>query len=83
MTKTDILDFLKEKKVFLKQQFSIDRIVLFRSYARDEATNKSDIDLAIKTSKKSFSNRYKLKTYLFKRRSGGRVNYPIPSILSV
>jgi len=64
MTKTDILCFLREKKLFLKQQFSIDSIGLFGSYARDEATQDSDIDLAIKTSKKSFSNRYKLKEYL-------------------
>jgi len=64
MTKLDILTFLSEQKLFLKQHFNIDSIGLFGSYARDEATPKSDIDLAIVTTTKSFSNRYKLKNYL-------------------
>ena len=64
MTKLDILTFLSEQKSFLKQHFNIDSIGLFGSYARDEATHKSDIDLAIVTTTKSFSNRYKLKNYL-------------------
>lgn len=64
MTKMDILLFLKENKAFLKQQFNIDSIGLFGSYARDEATQKSDIDLVITTQKKSFNNRNKLKYYL-------------------
>ena len=64
MTKSEILSFLTEKKSFLKQHFNIDSIGLFGSYARDEATPQSDIDLAIVTTTKSFSNRYKLKNYL-------------------
>lgn len=66
MTKTDILNFLKEKKSFLQQQYHIDDIGLFGSYARDEATSSSDIDLVIITSRKSFRNRYRLKAYLEK-----------------
>jgi len=64
MTKLEILTFLSEQKSFLKQHFNIDSIGLFGSYARDEATPQSDIDLAIVTTTKSFSNRYKLKNYL-------------------
>jgi predicted nucleotidyltransferase len=64
MTRSEILSFLTEKKSFLKQHFNIDSIGLFGSYARDEATPQSDIDLAIVTTTKSFSNRYKLKNYL-------------------
>ncbi len=64
MTKTDILKFLDEKKSFLKEQYYIDDIGLFGSYARDEATEKSDIDIIISTSVKSFTNRYNLKRYL-------------------
>jgi len=66
MTKIEILDFLREQKMYLKEHFNIDAIGLFGSYARDEANHQSDIDLAIVTSTKSFSNRYQLKTYLEK-----------------
>ena len=64
MTKSDILNFLDEKKSFLKKQYHVDAIGLFGSYARDEATQKSDIDIVISTSVKSFTNRYNLKKYL-------------------
>ena len=64
MTKADILQFLDEKKSFLKEQYLIDDIGLFGSYARDEATQTSDIDIIISTSVKSFTNRYNLKIYL-------------------
>ena len=64
MTKDDILNFLKSKKEFLQDEFSIEKIGLFGSFARDEATKDSDIDFVIVTSKKSFSNRYRLKKYL-------------------
>ena len=66
MTKSEILFFLKEKKAYLKEQFNIDSVGLFGSYARNEATAQSDIDLAIVTKTKSFQNRYKLKAYLEK-----------------
>ena len=64
MTKSDILNSLDEKKSFLKKQYHVDAIGLFGSYARDEATQKSDIDIVISTSVKSFTNRYNLKKYL-------------------
>ena len=64
MTKFDILLFLKEKKSFLKKHYHIDTIGLFGSYARDEATKESDIDIVISTSVKSFTNRHNLKRYL-------------------
>ncbi len=64
MTRSDILLFLKEKKPFLKKNYHIDDIGLFGSYARDEATEESDIDIVISTSVKSFTNRYNLKKYL-------------------
>ncbi len=64
MTKSDILRFLDKKKSFLKEHYHVDSIGLFGSYARDEATKESDIDIVISTSVKSFTNRYNLKNYL-------------------
>ena len=66
LTKEDILEFLRKNKEFLKKEFDVNNIMLFGSYARDEATSDSDIDILIDTEKKSFDNRLKLKELLEK-----------------
>ena len=66
ITKEDILGFLRENKVFFKKEFGVNNIMLFGSYARDEATVESDIDILIDTEKKSFDNRFRLKELLEK-----------------
>lgn len=45
MTKTDILTYLESKKEELYKAYGITTIGLYGSYARDEATSKSDIDI--------------------------------------
>ncbi|WP_458699914.1 nucleotidyltransferase family protein [Sulfurospirillum sp. 1307] len=64
MTKEDILFFLRNHKQTLREKYAITQIGLFGSYARDEATEDSDIDLAISSSKKDFFLREDLKEYL-------------------
>ncbi len=48
MTKEDILDFLTSHKQELQSKYNVEQIGLFGSYARDEATPTSDIDIFIK-----------------------------------
>lgn len=48
MTKEDILDFLKTHKQELQSKYNVEQIGLFGSYARDEATPTSDIDIFVK-----------------------------------
>jgi len=64
LTKERILLFLRKSKDFFKKEFDVYAIMLFGSYARDEATEDSDIDILIATDKKSFDNRFKLKELL-------------------
>ncbi len=45
MTRNMILDYLKSKKDELHKKYGIISLGLYGSYARDEATNKSDIDI--------------------------------------
>jgi len=45
MNKQDILNYLKSHQDKYKKQFGIKFIGLFGSYARDEANEKSDIDI--------------------------------------
>ena len=47
MTKEQILSQLQQSKSLLEQQFGVVRIGLFGSYARGEAREDSDIDIAI------------------------------------
>lgn len=45
MTKTKIINYLKTKKEELNKKYGIISLGLYGSYARDEATDKSDIDI--------------------------------------
>ena len=48
MNKKNILDYLKEHYQEFQEKYNIEQIGLFGSYARDEATNDSDIDIFVK-----------------------------------
>jgi len=47
MTKEEIIDFLADHKAEMDRLFGVERIGLFGSYARDEASDESDIDIAV------------------------------------
>jgi len=64
MTKEYILGFLTNNKQLLKEKYNVTKIGLFGSYARDEALETSDIDLAIETSKKDFFIKSDLQYFL-------------------
>ena len=66
LTKEEILDFLRKNKLLFKKQFDVDEIILFGSYARDEATPESDIDILIESGTKSFDGLFDMKELLEK-----------------
>ncbi len=47
MTQSELLEKLSNVKDELRQQFGIEKLAIFGSYARDEANDESDIDIAI------------------------------------
>ncbi len=58
MTKDELLMNLADMKSELKQQFGIEKIALFGSYARDEAGKDSDVDIVIlKSEQRTLANR--------------------------
>jgi len=66
-TTIEIINFLKEQKPFLEKNFNCEEIALFGSFAREEQTDKSDIDLLVDfkdTTKDLYDNELKLKEYL-------------------
>lgn len=55
MTKHDVLDYLKEHYQEFHNKYNVEKIGLFGSYARDEATPQSDIDIFVKMKPDMFS----------------------------
>jgi len=65
MTKSLIIDFLKQNRDKLEKNFGVKKIGLFGSYARDEATPTSDIDIAVELeSQNSFRSFFSLLYFL-------------------
>ena len=56
MTKYDILNFLKTHQDELKEKYTLVRIGLFGSYAKNKADKESDIDLYAEFEEKKFRN---------------------------
>ena len=54
MNKTDILNYLQNHYQEFKDKYNVEQIGLFGSYARDEATKDSDIDIFVKMPPKAF-----------------------------
>ncbi|MEK6478533.1 nucleotidyltransferase family protein [Catalinimonas sp. 4WD22] len=46
-SKTEILHILSQQKSILAQKYHVDKLGLFGSYAREEATENSDIDILV------------------------------------
>jgi len=66
MTKEYILNFLKENHTLLERKYSVDRIGLFGSYAKDIASDESDIDVYVVFKQKTLDNMTGLLLYLEK-----------------
>ena len=47
MTKSDILNYLRKHYIEFHNQYNVEKIGIFGSYARDEATKESDIDIFV------------------------------------
>ena len=63
MTKKEIINFLRANKEYLRKKFYVKKIGLFGSFARDEATEESDIDIVVDMPP-SFDNFFALKYFL-------------------
>ena len=61
MTKQEVLNYLSSHKEKFQADFGVIKIGLFGSFARDQATQNSDIDLVIEMNPKSLERRIAFK----------------------
>ena len=64
MTQSDILKILKQKQPELAARFTVQRVSLFGSFARDHAGPHSDVDILIELEEPTFDHYIDLKFYL-------------------
>ncbi len=48
MNRTEVLDILRTHKPTLAERFGVTELALFGSFARDEATDGSDVDILVR-----------------------------------
>jgi predicted nucleotidyltransferase len=64
LTQAQILRTLRSQKPLLEARFAVQRIGLFGSYARGDATSESDIDALVEMTVPTFDHYMELKFYL-------------------
>jgi len=64
MTREYILDQLQKNKEYICKEFSVSKIGLFGSYAKDKANTQSDIDIFVALHEHTFDNVAGLWNYL-------------------
>jgi len=64
MTKNEILNILADNKLYIEEEFEVDKIGLFGSYAKDKQSEDSDIDIYVEFRHKTFDNLAGLWNYL-------------------
>ena len=64
MDKTDILHVIREKQPELAARFTVRRIGVFGSFARESASPESDVDILVEMAEPTFDHYMDLKFYL-------------------
>jgi predicted nucleotidyltransferase len=80
LTRAQILETLRRHDETLRRQYSVKRIGLFGSYARDQQKLGSDIDFLVEFEKPSYDNFYDLCVFLEKL-FGRKVDVMTPKAL--
>lgn len=66
MSQKDIIESIRREKQYLERQFGVEEIGLFGSYARNEQTESSDVDVLVKLKQPSYAALMGVYAYLEK-----------------
>jgi len=67
ISRAEILKYLKDNKTYFKTKFNVIKIGIFGSYAREEQTLKSDIDIIVEFEENTenlYDKKFELREYL-------------------
>jgi len=64
MTQDSVIEKLRNQKEYLQERFSVQSMALFGSFARNENTTRSDLDILVNFKEKNFSNWAECKIFL-------------------
>lgn len=64
MTNIEIIEVLRANKIYLQQNFGVERIGLYGSFARGEQKVDSDIDILVKFKTPTYNAWYSVVTFL-------------------
>jgi len=56
LTREDILTILRENKERFAEKYSVTKLGLFGSFARNEATEESDVDICVEVAEPTYDN---------------------------
>ncbi|MEJ5363171.1 MAG: nucleotidyltransferase family protein [Spirochaetota bacterium] len=65
-SKKDIIEILSSQKLYLKEKYNVNDIAIFGSYAREENTPQSDVDILVEFDKQIGFKYFELADYLEK-----------------
>ena len=74
LNRDDVLELLREHKPIMKERFGVSEISLYGSFARDEGTEESDIDVIVKFEGKPTAKTYFGAQFYIEDLSGRKVD---------
>jgi len=67
LTREEILQFLRDNKSRFAEQYGVTKIGLFGSFARDEATEQSDVDVCVEIAEPTYSGMCRLREEIMEK----------------
>ena len=67
LTREDVLQFLRENKERFAEQYGVTKIGLFGSFARNEATEESDVDVCVEIAKPTYDGVCRLREEIMEK----------------
>ena len=74
MNRNELLHILRQHKPILEERFGVTELALFGSFARDQATEKSDVDILVKFNGPATSKGYFGTLFYLEERLGRTVD---------
>jgi len=67
LTREEILQFLRDNKSRFAEQYGVTKIGLFGSFARDEATEQSDVDVCVEIAEPTYNGMCRLREEIMEK----------------